>query len=146
MTATPDDPLVAALVEQLRAMRDAERDVLGSIEPTVRDRPMRPNDWAPKDHQAHLTAWKAWQTERIHAAGRGETLKSDDRETDEINAELQATRADWSWEAIAHEADEVSERLEAAIRNAGSTLLSESGQLVGQIYGNGASHALTHFA
>ncbi len=146
MTATPDDPLVAALVEQLRAMRDAERDVLGSIEPTVRDRPMRPNDWAPKDHQAHLTAWKARQTERIHAAGRGETLKSDDRETDEINAELQATRADWSWEAIAHEADEVSERLEAAIRNAGSTLLSESGQLVGQIYGNGASHALTHFA
>ena len=146
MTRTPDDPLVAALIEQLRAMRDAERDVFASIEHTVRDRPIRPNDWAPKDHQAHLTAWKARQTDRIHAAGRGETLKSDDRETDEINAELQATRADWSWEAIAHEADEVSERLEVAIQNAGSAILMESGQLVGQIFGNGASHALTHFA
>lgn len=144
MTRTPDDPLVAALVEQLRAMRDAERDVFDSMEPAVRDRPMRPNDWAPKDHQAHLTAWKALQTDRIHAAGRGETLKSDDRETDEINAELQATRADWSWEAIAHEADEVSEQLDVAIRNA-AAMLAESAQLVGQTYGNGAAHALTHF-
>jgi len=130
----------------LGAMRDAERDVFGSIQPDVRDRPIRPNDWAPKDHQAHLTAWKTRQTDRINAAGRGETLKSDDRETDEINAELQATRADWSWEAIAHEADEVSEQLEAAIRDAGSAILTESAQLVGQIFGNGASHALTHFA
>ena len=146
MTSTPGDPLVTTLVEQLRATRIAERDVFGSIQPDVRDRPMRPNDWSPRDHQAHLTAWKARQTDRIHAAGRGETLKSDDRETDEINAELQATRADWSWEAIAHEADEVSERLEVAIRNAGSAILMESEQLVGQIFGNGASHSLTHFA
>jgi hypothetical protein len=146
MTRTPDDPLVAALIEQLRAMRDAERDVFGSMEPAVRDRPIRPNDWAPKDHQAHLTAWKARQTDRIHAAGRGETLKSDDRETDEINAELRATRADWSWEAIDREADAVSEQLEAAIRDAGSAMLTECEQLVGQIFGNGASHALTHFA
>ena len=146
MTRTPDDPLVAALIEQLRAMRDAERDVFGSIQPDVRDRPMRPNDWAPKDHQAHLTAWKARQADRINAAGRGEVLVSDDRETDEINAELQATRADWSWEAIDREADAVSEQLEAAIRDAGSPMLTESEQLVGQIFGNGASHALTHFA
>src|SRR3990172_9811184 len=146
MTRTPDDPLVAALIEQLRAMRDAERDVFASIEPAVRDRPMRPNDWAPKDHQAHLTAWKGRQGDRINAPGRGGVLASDDRETDEINAELQATRADWSWEAIDREADAVSEQLEAAIRDAGSPMLTESEQLVGQIFGNGASHALTHFA
>jgi len=146
MTSTPGDPLVAALVEQLQATRIAERDVFGSIQPDVRDRPIRPNDWAPKDHQAHLTAWKARQADRINAAGRGEVLASDDRETDEINAELQATRADWSWEAIDREADAVSEQLEAAIRDAGSAMLTESEQLVGQIFGNGASHALTHFA
>lgn len=145
MTRTPDDPLVTALVEQLRAMRDAERDVFGSIQPDVRDRPMRANDWSPKDHQAHLTAWKARQTERIHAAVRGEALESDDRETDEENAELQATRADWPWEAIDREAVTVSELLEAAIRSA-AAMLTESEQLVGQIYGNGAAHALIHFA
>lgn len=146
MTSTPSAPLVAALVEQLQGTRIAERDVFGSIQPDVRDRPMRPNDWSPKDHQAHLTAWKARQADRINAAGRGEVLASDDRETDEINAELQATRADWSWEAIDLEADAVSEQLEAAIRDAGSAMLTESEQLVGQIFGNGASHALTHFA
>jgi len=146
MTSTPGDPLVTTLVEQLRATRIAERDVFGSIQPDVRDRPMRPNDWSPRDHQAHLTAWKARQADRINAAGRGEVLASDDRETDEINAELQATRADWSWEAIDREADAVSEQLEAAIRDAGSPMLTESEQLVGQIFGNGASHALTHFA
>ncbi|MDH4335023.1 MAG: ClbS/DfsB family four-helix bundle protein [Chloroflexota bacterium] len=145
MTHTPGDPLVAALIEQLRAMRDAERDVFGSIQPDVRDRPMRPNDWSPKDHQAHLTAWKARQSERIEAAVRGEAPRSDDRETDEENAELQATRADWPWEAIDREADTVGEQLEAAIRSAGA-ILTESAQLVGQIYGNGAAHALTHFA
>lgn len=145
MADTNDDALVAALVEQLRSTRNAERDVFGSIRPDVRDGPMRPNDWSPKDHQAHLTAWKARQTKRIQAAGWGETLASDDRETDEINAELQATRADWAWDAIVREADAVSEELQAAIRNA-AAILAESGQLVGQIYGNGAAHALTHFA
>ncbi len=145
MTQTNDAALAEALVEQLRSMRNAERDVFGSIQPDVRDAPMRPNDWSPRDHQAHLTAWKARQTNRIQAAFRGETIPSDDRETDEINAELQATRADWSWEAIDSEADAVAAQLEAAIRNA-AAILAESEQLVGQTYGNGAAHALTHFA
>ena len=53
MTNGGDDELVLALVAQLRAMREAEREIFGSIEPGVRDRPIRPNDWSPKDHQAH---------------------------------------------------------------------------------------------
>ena len=106
-TVTPaDDPLVAALVEQLWDMRNAERDVFGALEPAVRDRPMRPNDWSPKDHQAHLTAWKGIQSERIRAAAKGEQLAADTRETDERNAELQALRAGSSWEEIEREADE----------------------------------------
>lgn len=140
-----DETLVTALVEQLEAMRAAERDVLGALDPNVRDRPIRPNDWSPKDHQAHLTAWKKIQSERIQAAARGEQLAADARETDERNAELQALRADWPWEDIAREADEVSAQLVADIRGAGAGLLTSGEGMVGQIYGNSAAHATTHF-
>ena len=144
-TNRQDDQLVAALVAQLRAMREAERDVFGALDPAVRDRPMRPNDWSPKDHQAHLTAWKGIQADRMRAAVRGETLAGDARETDEVNAELQALRAGWPWDDIVREADEVSAQLETEIRAAGSALLLSSEGMVGRIYGNSASHALTHF-
>ena len=140
-----DDPLVAALLEQLQAMRAAERDIFGSLDPEVRDRPMRPNDWSPKDHQAHLTAWKGRQADRIRAARRGEELATDDREDDEINAELQLLRADWPWEEIVAEADEVSKQLEDEIWAAGSAVLTTSGRLVTGIFGNGPFHAMTHF-
>jgi len=140
-----DEPLVTALVEQLEAMRAAERDVFGALDPDVRDRPMRAGDWSPKDHQAHLTAWKRIQSERIQAATRGEQLAADARETDERNAELQALRADWSWDDITREADEVSGQLAADIRAAGSEVLTSREGMVGQIYGNSASHATTHF-
>ena len=145
MTSTTDEPLVAALVEQLEAMRAAERDVFGALDPEVRDRPMRAGDWSPKDHQAHLTAWKGIQSERIQAAARGEQLAADARETDERNAELHALRADWPWDDIAREADEVCGQLAADIRAAGSELLTSREGMVGQIYGNSASHATTHF-
>lgn len=140
-----DDPLIPALLEQLQAMRAAERDIFGSLEPAVRDRPIRPNDWSPKDHQAHLTAWKQIQSERIRANRRGEDAPFIGRETDEVNAELQATRAGWAWPQIVAEADEVSARLEEEIRAAGSVMLVDSGGLIGGIFGNGSSHAMTHF-
>jgi len=143
---TTDEPLVAALVDQLRSMRVAERDVFGGLGPAVRDRPMRPGDWSPKDHQAHLTAWKRIQTNRMRAARSGETFVADARETDELNAELQAERADWDWAAIVEEADATSDGLEAEIRAAGPQVLMETEGLIGRIYGNSAAHALTHFA
>lgn len=146
MTATPaDDPLVGALVAQLQATRDAERDLFGALDQAVRDRPMRPDDWSPKDHQAHLTAWKAIQASRIRAARLGEPIPTDAREDDEINAELQATRADWDWEAIAAESDEVNDRLIAEIRAAGSSVLEGTERLIAGIFGNGPFHAITHF-
>jgi hypothetical protein len=145
MTTMSDDPLLTALIGQLRAMRAAERDVFGSLEPEVRDRPLRPNDWSPKDHQAHLTAWKGIQADRIRANTMGEDPPFVGTETDEVNAALQATHADWPWAQVVAEADEVSQRLEAEIRAAGATRLVESGGLIGGIFGNGASHAMTHF-
>ena len=144
MASTVSDPLVATLVEQLRVVRQAERDIFGGLEPAVRDRPLRPGDWSPKDHQAHLTAWKGRQAERIRATRMGEPFPTDDREDDVINAELQATRADWTWEAIAAESDDISERLEAEIRAAGGPTLIASQRLVPGIFGNGTFHAITH--
>ena len=140
------DLLATSLVVQLRSMREAERDVFGALDPTVRDRPMRPGDWSPEDHQAHLTAWKAIQRDRIRAAAKGEALAADLRETDERNAELQATRADWSWADVVREADSVDEELQAEILAGGSALLVETEGMVGRIFGNSAPHALTHFA
>ena len=40
------------LVEMLRAMRRAETDVFGALDPAVRDEPIRPGDWSPKDRGA----------------------------------------------------------------------------------------------
>ena len=143
--APPLEPLVESLVTQLRTMRDAERDLFGGLDAAIRDRAMRPNDWSPKDHQAHLTAWKGRQANRIRAVREGEAFPTDDREDDVINAELQALRADWRWEAIAAEADEVSEGLISEVRAAGGQLLLDSNRLVGGIFGNGPFHAATHF-
>jgi len=145
LTSTNDDPLIAALVDQLQTMRQAERDVFGDLDPQVRDAPLRANDWSPKDHQAHLTAWKGIQAERIRANTRGEDPPFIGRETDEINAELQATRAETPWPAVLAEADAVTAELEREIRDAGPTTLAESGGLIGGIFGNGSSHAMTHF-
>jgi hypothetical protein len=145
MTTAGDDPLITALLEQLNVMRAAERDIFGSLEPEIRDRPMRPNDWSPKDHQAHLTAWKGIQAARIRASTRGDDPPFVGTETDEINAGLQATRADWSWPDVVAEAEEVTKQLEDEIRAAGSGRLIESGGLIGGIFGNGASHGMTHF-
>jgi hypothetical protein len=146
MTTSPqDDPLVAALVEQLRSMRAAERDVFGGLDATVRDRPIRPSDWSPKDVQAHLTAWKRIQTDRMRAAAKGETVAADARETDELNAELQAERADWDWAAIVKEADATSDELQAEIRAAGPEVLKETMASSAGSW-NSAAHALTHFA
>jgi len=145
MASTDDDPLIAALVDELQTMRQAERDIFGALQPEIRDRPLRPHDWSPKDHQAHLTAWKGIQAERIRANTRGEDPPFIGRETDEINAELQATRAETPWPAVLAEADAVTAELEREIRDAGPTTLAESGGLIGGIFGNGSSHAMTHF-
>ena len=106
---------------------------------------MREGDWSPKDHQAHLTAWKARQADRLEAARLGREPQTDDREDDEINAELQAARTEWDWESIVAEADELSARLESELRAIDPGVLQGSDRLVGSTFGNGPFHALTHF-
>ena len=144
-TQQQSDALAESLVAQVQAMREAERRLFGALDPDVRDASLRPGDWSPKDHQAHLTAWKARQAERIRTTRMGEPFPSDDRETDEINAELQKLRADWAWDAIVTEADAVSQKLEDEIAAAGGQMLRDSDRLVGGIFGNGPFHAAIHF-
>jgi hypothetical protein len=140
------DQVVDALVALLRVTREAERDVFGTLEPEIRDTPLRPGDWSPKDHQAHLTAWKARQANRFAAAGRGEEPgQTADGETDAINADLQAARADWTWDAILEEAEEVSERLIREISATTPETFERNDGLMGGTFGNGPFHAMQHF-
>jgi hypothetical protein len=42
------DPLLASVIAQLRATRDAEREIFGSLDPEARDRPIRPATGRPR--------------------------------------------------------------------------------------------------
>jgi hypothetical protein len=140
------DQVVDSLVALLRVTREAERDVFGALDPEIRDGPLRPGDWSPKDHQAHLTAWKARQANRFAAARSGqEPRETEDGETDAINAELQAARADWTWDAINEEAEEVSERLIREISATSPETFARNDRLMGGTFGNGPFHAMQHF-
>jgi hypothetical protein len=140
------DSLNDTLVNLLRMTRQAERDIFGGIDSGIRDRPMREGDWSPKDHQAHLTAWKARQADRFAAARRGEEPpQTADGQTDAINAKLQAERADWPWDAIVQEAEEVSERLNREIATSGQETFERFDRLISGTFGNGPMHAMSHF-
>jgi len=139
--------LIDGLAEMLRMTRQVEVDVFGALDPVVRETPIREGDWTPKDFQAHLTAWKARQANRLNAARNGvEPDPGPPGETDEINAAFQAARADWSWDDIVAEADEVSEQLIAEITASDPDAIPDFGQLVATTFGNGPFHALPHFA
>jgi tetratricopeptide (TPR) repeat protein len=139
--------LIDGLADLLRLTREAEIDVFGALDPAVRETPIRPGDWTPKDFQAHLTAWKARQANRLNAARQGrEPDPGPPGETDEINAAFRAARADWSWDAIVQEADEVSERLVREVSDSHPDAIADFSQLLATTFGNGPFHALPHFA
>jgi hypothetical protein len=128
----------------LRAARQAERDIIGTLPDEVRLAPGPDGGWSPKDIQAHLSSWKARQAQRHAAARRGEELPPPDDDFDAINAELHAARADWTWGAIEKEADEVLEQLVVEVQATDLAMLMANERLLGGTMGNGASHALEH--
>jgi hypothetical protein len=128
----------------LRAARAAEVDIIGALPESVLLAPGPDGGWTPKDIQAHLTLWKARQVARHVAARRGEVLAAPDDDLDVINAELHASRAGWSWDAIAAEAEQVTEQLIAEIQATELETLLGNERLLGGTMGNGASHALEH--
>jgi hypothetical protein len=142
-----DDRLAADLAATIEATRRAERDLFGGLGPAVRERPIRPGDWTPQDHLAHLTAWKGRQADRFDAAREGREIPpiADGGETDAINAELQAARAGWAWDDLVREADETTRRLVEGILATDPTAIRDSNRLIGGTFGNGVLHALQHF-
>jgi hypothetical protein len=132
------------IVATLRAARQAERDIIGTLPAEVLLAPGPDGGWSPKDIQAHLTSWKARQAQRHAAAGRGDELPAADEDLDAINAELHAARADSSWASVEEEADHVTDELMAAIHATDLEILLGNERLLGGTMGNGASHALEH--
>jgi hypothetical protein len=111
----------------------------------VRLAPAPDGGWTPKDIQAHLTLWKARQAARHAAARSGEAGEpAAEEDLDAINAKLHASRADWSWEAIAAEAEQVTDQLIAEVESTDLETLLGNERLLGGTLGNGASHALEH--
>lgn len=141
------DPLLHDLVEMLRATREAERAVFGKMPSAIRSRPLRPGDWSPKDHQAHLSAWKGRQADRFAALRRGEEPSegSSDAETDAVNADLHRLTSHWRWDEVERAADETSDRLIGEIEASDPALVRESDRLIRGTFGNGAYHAAQHF-
>jgi hypothetical protein len=133
------------LVTMLTTTRAAERQLFARFDRAVRDRPPAAGEWSPKDVQAHLSGWKARQVKRYEAARNGQGPGSPDaREIDEINAEMHEARAEWPWEDVAAEADQVSDQLVAEVQAADPAVFVGSDSLVGSTFANGASHALEH--
>lgn len=141
-----DESLTEALAITIQTARSAERDLFGGLEPGVRERPIRPGDWNPKDFQAHLTAWKSRQAERFARQREGlEPLpRLEGEEEDAINAELRKDRIDWDWPAIVDEAETVAGRLIGELRQADPDVLRASDRLTSGTFGNGVLHTLTH--
>jgi hypothetical protein len=142
----PTDLLNEALATTVEATRRAERDLFGALDAVIRERPIRADDWTPKDFQAHLTAWKGRQADRFVdlREGRETPPGLEGEEEDAINAELRATRIDWAWPAIVQEADEVTDRLIGELRRADPAAFRASDRLIPGTFGNGVFHALTH--
>ena len=140
------DQLTSDLLEMLSIMRTAERDIFGALPADARERPIREGDWSPKDHLAHLSAWKGRQADRLAAARTGAELEEWQGEDDEINARLQSERAAWSWDETVADADAVHERLAAEISAIDPDLLRDGARLVDGTYGNGVFHAQQHFS
>jgi hypothetical protein len=142
----PVDTLTDDLAATIVATRRAERDLFGALDDEALHRPIREGDWSPKDHQAHLTAWKSRQADRFAAVRESRELAPGlaGPEEDAINEELRAARAAWSWEDVVAEADSTAERLVGEIRACDASAIRASGRLIGGTFGNGVLHALTH--
>ena len=141
-----DDNLSDALALTIETARSAERDLFGGLGGAILERPIRKDDWNPKDFQAHLTAWKARQADRFAAMREGRELppSMEDPEEDALNADLRAARIDWDWVAVEEEADAVTDRLIWELRQSDSGMLRASDRLITGTFGNGVLHTLTH--
>jgi hypothetical protein len=149
----PTDPvsfdvekLRTGLIDGLRASRAAERAIFDALEPAQRDAPGFDGDWSAKDVQAHLSAWRQRQSDRMLAQrGAGDAPAEPDITMDQVNANFHAERADWPWDRVAVDAEATAEALIAEVAAADGTMLADP-DVIGPIMGDGAEHDLDHLA
>lgn len=141
-----DDALAGlrdALIASLRSARSAERELFARLDPGERDAAID-GGWSAKDTQAHLSAWRRRQADRLAARrdGRPEP-EAAGGEIDAINAGFHAERADWSWERVVDDAEATTEALIGGIAAADADTIHDPRRL-GAILGDGAEHSLEH--
>jgi hypothetical protein len=135
--------LRTGLIEGLRASRATEIEIFDAFEPSVRDVPHAEGEWSPKDHLAHLSAWRQHMADVLAARREGREFPRDPRTIDEINAVLVAERAEWDWERVNAEAESTAAALVAEVLAADGEVLREE-KTIGPILGDGPEHDLAH--
>ena len=143
-------PLHDDLVTLVRLTRSAERDLFALLDPARRDASGADGGWSARDLQTHLAAWRAIEARRLEARARGASAPADDppvdAQVDESNARIHASRAGWSWDEVARDADASAEALIAAIGLSTAEVLCECETDAAGIGANGANHALGHLS
>jgi hypothetical protein len=135
--------LRTGLIEGLRASRATEIEIFEAFDPAARDARPADGGWSPKDHLAHLSAWRQHMTEVLAARREGHEVPRDLRTIDEINADLVVERADWDWERVNAEAESTAAALVAEVLAADAEILREQ-KTIGPILGDGPEHDLAH--
>jgi len=146
MTEPTDSKLRSGLVDSLHACRDAECTIFAALDPSVRDAAGSGGDWSPKDHLAHLSAWRNRQASKMAALreGRPEPAEPADG-LDETNAIYHAERAGWTWDVVEADADATADALVGEVRAASDADLLDQ-KVLGSIMGDGPEHDVGHLA
>lgn len=144
MTDLTDTTLRSGLIDNLRACRATERAIFAAVDPAVRDAPPADGGWSPKDHLAHLSAWRHRQAAKM-AALRVDlpepTLPAEG--LDATNAIFHDERAHWTWEVVEADADATTNELIVEIQAASDEALTDQ-KVIAPIMGDGPEHDLGH--
>ena len=138
--------LRAGLIDALRVARATELELFATLDPAVREATPDDGSWSPKDVQAHLSAWRRHQADRLAGIREGRPHDAiPATETDATNAVLYAERADWTWDQVVADADDASDALIGEIEAASDATITDD-RIIGATLGNGPEHDLTHLA
>jgi hypothetical protein len=146
MTELTDSKLRSGLIDSLRECRDAERTIFAALDPSIRDAPEPDGGWSPKDHLAHLSAWRNKQATRMAALRERRPEPAELAEgLDETNAIYHAERAEWPWTQVEADADATADALIGEVRAASDAALLDR-KVLGPIMGDGPEHDVGHLA
>jgi uncharacterized damage-inducible protein DinB len=84
--------------------------------------------WSVKDLLAHLAYWDGVNAAQLEAEFAGGTILDDDRESDVINAEQFALRADWSWDKVMDDVRTNRDRRAELLKRPSRSDMSRSGE------------------